>query len=233
MIFDTQGQEAQLDTKSTQVVTDQETTQCDVVTVSTPTTNTVSWDEFSSASEELAATTVAQPRILNVGKDAAYVSMFTKNGVPVQTHYLEEADGFTAGYVHCIGEGCPACRAGLKPSEFLLLPVFDHITGEVAILRISTARGAGKLLTEIGKVMNLPNPDNYIAKISRPDRYTYSVEIKTRSEADPDAIRKVQAFNAQYNNGEIDLAASITKMSASEMTEHPRIAKTLQLEGAV
>lgn len=229
----TKGQEAQHDTKTTQIEEDHKTTEGDEITVSTPATNTVSWDEFSSATEELAATTVAQPRILNVGKDAAYVSVFTKNGVPVQTHYIEEADGFTAGYVHCIGEGCPACRAGFKPSQFLLLPVFDHITGEVAILRISTARGAGKLLTEIGKIMNLPNPDNYIAKISRPDRYTYGVEIKTRSEADPDAIRKVQAFNAQYNNGEIDLAASITKMSASEMTEHPRIAKTLQLEGAV
>lgn len=192
---------------------------------------TINWDDFCASGEEPSGGGSVPPRILSISKDAAYVGFFTKNGVQVSSHYLQEADGYVSGYVHCLGDDCPACQAGLKKSQFLLMPVYDHLAGEIALLRISTIKGAGKLATELGKVLSLPEPDKVIAKITRSDRFNFTVDAMPNNQHDPEAIRKVQEFKTSLDNGTIDLISSVTRMPTNEMAEHPRIAKTLQLEG--
>lgn len=193
-------------------------------------TQTLSLDAFL-AEEVISGGPHGTPDLLRIGKDAIYVSFFTNDGVPVTTHYLDEAEDWAAGYVHCTGKDCPACKAGLTASRFLLLPVFDRIEGKIAVLRVSTQKGAGKLATEMGKVLSLPDRDKVIAKITRDSRYTYTVEPKPAPEHDPQIQHLVQAFIEGVKAGLIDLTDCIRKVPAEELAKHPRIARVLALEG--
>ena len=194
-------------------------------------TNTISLDAFCAPDNETIDSGASSLRVMSVGRDAAYVGLFTKEGIPVTAHYLEDAHDWSSGYVRCLGEDCPACKTGLQQNRFLLLPVLDRITGTVALLRVSAVKGPGKLATELGKVLAQPDMDQMIAKITRDGRYNFSVTVLPTGEHDPEAIRAVQSFKEQVDSGLVNLTASVTEVSAEEMAEHPHIAKTLKLEG--
>lgn len=195
------------------------------------TTTVISLDAFCAEAESDAEASGPKLEILRIGRDASYISFFTTDGVPVAAHYLEEAEDWAPGYVQCTGDGCPACRAGLQASRFLLLPVVDRVQGRIALLRISAQKGPGKLVTEIGKILGLPDRENIVAKITRDGRYNYTVEPRPAPEHDPEIVRAVQRFVEQAAAGEIDLAASIATVLAAELAKHPRIARALALEG--
>lgn len=49
--------------------------------------------------------------VLRLSTEPVYVSLFTDQGCDVDTHYLEADDGWSGGYIHCLGQGCrPAWR---------------------------------------------------------------------------------------------------------------------------
>ena len=54
--------------------------------------------------------------VLRLSTEPVYVSLFTDQGCDVETHYLEAEEGWSGGYIHCLGQGCSAClgrrRAG-------------------------------------------------------------------------------------------------------------------------
>jgi hypothetical protein len=181
--------------------------------------------------EEQAAQAGGIPEMLRISNTASYVSFFTGDGVRVDAHYLEEAEDWSPGYVQCTGDGCPACAAGINRNRFLLLPVVDRVEGKVKLLRVPAQKGPGKLLTEIMKIIDLENRDEVIAKITREGRYAYLVEPKPAPELDPEIRRAVQRFNELIDDGGIDLTDSVTRFTADEMADHPKIAQRLRLEG--
>ncbi len=192
---------------------------------------TISLDAFAMPDETSVEANASSLQIMSISNDAAYLGFFTKDGFPIEVHWMKEAPGWAPGFVHCLGDECPACKAGLKINRYILLPVLDRITAKVFMLRISTARGPGKLITELGKVLSLPEPEKAIVKVMREDRYTYSVEILGEAEHDPDAIRAVQQFKEQVETGTLDPLASVTSMAHDDMASHPHIEKILMLEG--
>ncbi len=194
------------------------------------TTMMMSLVAFSDEKEQ-AALAGGIPELLRISNTASYVSFFTGDGVCVDAHYLEEAEDWSAGYVQCTGDGCPACAAGINRNRFLLLPVVDRVEGKVKLLRVPAQKGSGKLLTEIMKILGLENRDEVIAKITREGRYAYLVEPKPAPELDPEIRRAVQRFNELIDDGGIDLTDSVTRFTADEMADHPKIAQRLRLEG--
>lgn len=192
---------------------------------------TISLEAFGASEEATEEKEQSSIRIMSIGKDAAYLGLFTKDGFRAKVHWIKEAPGWEPGFVHCLGDDCPACKAGLQTSNYILLPVLDRITAEVSLLRVSSVRGPGKLVTELGKVLGLPELENAIIKISRENRYNYKVDVVGEAEHDPDAIRAVQKFKEQVAAGLSDPLSSITTMSAEEMADHPHIEKILRLQG--
>src|SRR5579863_6232288 len=63
--------------------------------------------------------------VLRLSTEPVYVSLFTEQGCDIETHYLEAADSWSGGYVHCLGKACAACKARVERKRFLLLPVAD------------------------------------------------------------------------------------------------------------
>jgi hypothetical protein len=169
--------------------------------------------------------------ILRISDEPVYVSLFTDQGLNVATHYLDQAETWAGGYVYCLEHDCPACRAQINRKRFMLLPVADLTDSTIKILRVPPEKGAGKLLTEILKVLSLENRAEIVTKITRTKKYQYVVDAHRQDELHPDVAAAVKRFVQQLNAGVADLRSIVTSMPASEMVQHELVAKRLELEG--
>jgi hypothetical protein len=189
----------------------------------------VSLTEWAKAVDEEESQTSLT--VLRTSTEPVYVSLFTDQGADVATHYLERTETWSGGYVYCLGAGCPACAAQIDRKRFVLLPVADLTDARIKILRVPSEKGPGKLLTEILKVLSLENRSEIVTKISRTKGFQYVVETPRQDALSPDVAAAIKRFVDQVAAKVIDLRSVVTSLSASEMSEHERIAKRLGLEG--
>jgi hypothetical protein len=169
--------------------------------------------------------------VLTISTEPVYVSLFMEQGADVATHFLERTETWAGGYVFCLGHDCPACKGQIDRKRFVLLPVADLTDGVIKILRVPAEKGPGRLLTEIVKVLSLPNRDEIITKISRSKKYQYVVDAHRENPLNPDVAAAIKRFVEHLRSGVIDLRSVVTKIPASDMAQHDRIAKRLELEG--
>ena len=172
-----------------------------------------------------------QLSVLRLSIEPVYVSLFTDQGCDVETHYLEADDGWSGGYIHCLGQGCPACTARIERKRFLLLPVADLTDAQVKLLRVPAEKGPGRLRTEIVKVLTLPDRTGIVTRIARSRDFHYTVEAHRNEALAPDIAAAIKRFVEGLNAGSIDLKAVVTSMTAAEIKDHERVAKRLSLEG--
>jgi hypothetical protein len=164
-------------------------------------------------------------------RETKYVRLFTYESIDVTVHYLKETDTWAGSYVQCLGQNCPACSARLNPRRYLLLPVADLEDGRVKILRVPADKGTGKFVTEIGKVLKLPNRAEIVVRITLAADHIYIVDVVREEPLDPDIGAAIKQFDQQARANIVDVTSVVTRMSASEMREHEGIAKRLKLEG--
>jgi hypothetical protein len=168
---------------------------------------------------------------LKLSAEPAYVSLFTDQGADVTAHYLERTETWAGGYVYCLAAGCPACAAQIDRKRFVLLPVADLTDARVKILRVPSEKGPGKLVTELLKVLGLPNRAEVVTKISRTSNYQYIVDAHRQDALGPDVLAAIKRFADQLDAKVIDLRSAVTRLPAGEIAQHERIAKRLALEG--
>jgi hypothetical protein len=169
--------------------------------------------------------------VLTTRAEPVYVSLFTDQSLRVITHYLERAETWSGGLVDCLGKDCPACSALVERKPFGLLPVADLTDGRIKILQVPAEKGPGRLLTELVKVLSLPNRANIVTKISRISYHQYVVAAHREAALNPDVAAAIKRFIEELEAGLVDLRSVITTMPASEMAQHERIARRLELEG--
>ena len=169
--------------------------------------------------------------VLKLSAEPVYVSFFTDQGADVTAHYLERTETWAGGYVYCLGAGCPACAAHIDRKRFVLLPVADLTDASVRVLRVPSEKGPGKLLTEMLKVLGLPNRAEIVTKISRTSNYQYIVDAHRQDALSPDVMAAIKRFADQLKANIIDLRSVVTRLPAAEIAQHERIAKRLALEG--
>ena len=92
-------------------------------------------------------------------------------------------------------------------------------------------KGPGKLVTELLKVLGLPNRAEVVTKISRTSNYQYIVDAHRQDALGPDVLAAIKRFADQLDAKVIDLRSTVTRLPASEIAQHERIAKRLALEG--
>jgi hypothetical protein len=169
--------------------------------------------------------------VLKLSAEPVYVSFFTDQGADVTAHYLERNETWAGGYVYCLGTGCPACAAHIDRKRFVLLPVADLTDARIKVLRVPSEKGPGKLLTEMLKVLGLPNRAEIVTKISRTSNYQYIVDAHRQDALSPDVMAAIKRFADQLKANIIDLRSVVTRLPAAEIGQHERIAKRLSLEG--
>jgi hypothetical protein len=167
--------------------------------------------------------------MVRIGTDASFISVFTQDVVPVSAHYLPAIDTWDSTYAQCLGEACPACKAGIHRSDYLLLPVVDRVEGLVKVLRITRKKGPGQLLTELGQVLAMPGRDRLVMRITRNRNYVHQVAIASEGDLAPDLVEAVRAFDEKVNQGVLDVSKVIPRFTAEELLTHTGIAKRLSL----
>jgi hypothetical protein len=171
--------------------------------------------------------------VLTLRSEPDYISLFTDQTVKVTTHYLPPTDTWAGGYVYCLGQDCPACAAEVDRKRFMLLPVAD--LGDrntiIKVLRVPVEKGPGKLGTELVKVLSLPSRADIVTKINRISYHQYVVAAHREAALNPDVAAAIKRFIEEPEAGLVDLRSVITTMPASEMAQHERIARRLELEG--
>lgn len=205
------------------------TTDNDIETAASEAPGLVSLTDWASTADREG--TPSSLSVLRLSAEPAYVSLFTDQGADVTAHHLERTETWTGGYVFCLGAGCPACAAQIDRKRFVLLPVADLTDARVKILRVPSEKGPGKLLTELLKVLSLPNRAEVVTKISRTSNYQYIVDAHRQDALGPDVLAAIKRFVDQLNAKIIDLRSAVTRLPAAEITQHERISKRLALEG--
>jgi hypothetical protein len=169
--------------------------------------------------------------VLRLSSEPTYIGLFTDQGANVTSHYLERTDSWAGGYVECLGEECPACTAQIERKRFLLLPAVDLTDARVKVLRVPFEKGPGKLLTELVKILHLPNRTEVVTKVTRSKDFRYSVDAHHQAKPNPDVLAAIKRFIDDLNAGAVDLKSVITLLPADEIARHERVAKRLALEG--
>ena len=170
--------------------------------------------------------------MLRIGADASFVSLFTEDVIPVSSHFLEATDSWDRTYARCLGDDCPACKAGLSRAEHLLLPVIDRIEGRVKVLRITRQKGPGKLLTELGQVLAMPNREDLVLRITRKKNFVHTVTFESEQAFDPELAQAVRSFTDKVEAGVLDVTSVIPVFPAEELATHEKIARALKLSGS-
>lgn len=170
---------------------------------------------------------------LRLGQDSVFISVFTDQGLVTKRHYLEATVTHAGGYYSCTGVDCPACRAGIKASEVLRLPVVDRLTAQIKLLDVPTLRGPGKLLTELKPALQATEPEKIVLQIRRDAKFVYHVIHQAQNEIDPQVVINVRAFVERMEANDVDLMSGLTVLSDEEMRAHEVIARRLNLAGGV
>ena len=65
-----------------------------------------------------------------------YVMFFTFHPGHFGSHYDKDE-----GSYHCLGDECPACKAGVKLTEHVYVPVWDVLNRRIAVLKFEMSKG--------------------------------------------------------------------------------------------
>src|SRR5262245_59109867 len=62
-----------------------------------------------------------------------YLCFFTLHPERFDSHFDQDEKSY-----HCLGEGCPACAAGIKATSHVYLPTWDALNRRVVVLKFDT-----------------------------------------------------------------------------------------------
>lgn len=194
-------------------------------------TETISLADFAALEEVDTPQPQKALKTLRLSKDPSLISLFTTTGKQVKVYYFDDLGEGQGGYVHAVGQDCPAAKAGFVAKTFMLLPILDRISGEVSVLRIPLAQGAGKLLTELQKFLGPNSCGDDVVEIIKSDNWSYDVKCVSQQPPTPEEIRKVQAATDWLASGEMDITSVYPRFSAEQMADIPKVRATSKLKG--
>ena len=99
--------------------------------------------------------------------DVVFLYRSAQEVVAADVHYIKSAD--YNGYVHCIGNGCPACMKGIRTQTKMFVPLYVlNVNGE-PVNEIQfwdrTLKFEPQLQTDLFR--RFPNPTGYVCRITR------------------------------------------------------------------
>lgn len=155
-------------------------------------------------------------RLVNDGDHADVVFLYQsmKDMLVAQAHYIKSAD--YSGYVHCAGQGCPACGKGIRVQTKLFIPVYNIDKDEIEFWDRNMKF---EPVMEQAVFNRFPNPSEFVFRITRhgvPNdiNTTYSIEAVGKNTTSP-----YGAILAKFNVKMPDAYEAVIKdASVSELT---------------
>jgi hypothetical protein len=181
------------------------------------------WGQDSPGEQPLAL------QALRLDANEVAVIPFSTDTEIVRLHYVEEPE--IRGYVHCNGADCVLCRAGRKPEERALLPVYVPATKAIAVLPISTSSRPGALRPQIMPILR--SGKRVVLLITKPDRIKFNVGTLELKDGLDDGASVIKAFTDQWEVGTIKLASAFARLENADLAAIPAIGTMLRLKGLI
>lgn len=158
-------------------------------------------------------------RITDDKKSADVVFLYRSKAdmLVADVHYIKSAD--YSGYVHCCGEGCPACKKGIRVQTKLFIPVYNIYknNGKGAIeFWDRTMRFEPQFEKDVFD--NFPDPSEFVFRVTRHGvagdvNTTYSIAVVGKN-----AVMSYNDILAKFNTSMPDHYENIVKsVSLSEL----------------
>lgn len=168
--------------------------------------------------------------VIRVDANDRMVVPFTLQIKRVSLHYLDSPA--LTGYVHCVGPDCVLCRAGRRPEDRDLLPVYDIEEQLVGVLSVGPSLRPHALRPQLMPVIRrLKNGERLLLTISRPERGKFHVMVQPLGDETYDGAGRIQEFLEQIAAGVVGLASAIPRLSNEELATIPKIAHSLKAKG--
>jgi hypothetical protein len=173
----------------------------------------------------LARTRQAEPAasalpVLSLWRQATYYLMFfTLTPDRFGSHYDEEGK---SAYL-CLGEGCPACGAGVRATDHVYLPVWDAQNRRVAVLKFHTGdNGPAEKILGFLKTYREQLAD-VVAVVDCEGGGQFSITAhKPLPETDRGALACEQ-FVRGVERGAITLRSCVKRLTAGEVARLPGV----------
>jgi hypothetical protein len=148
------------------------------------------------------------------------------------THFLDYPS--FRGYVRCNGPGCLLCKIGRKPETRDLMPVYDVISRAVGVLAVSPNMRPHALRPQLTPILRrLKDNERVLIAVRKLDRLRYTVTTLPLPEDADDGADPIAQFQAQVEDGAIDLAVVYPQLANEELAAIHEIATVIKIRGIV
>jgi hypothetical protein len=157
--------------------------------------------------------------------------LFTASVSRVNLHFVEDLS--IREYVHCNGPDCVLCRVGKKKEVRDLLPVFDHLAGQIALLPISPSQRPGALRPLLTDALpRVIAGERLVLILMREDNLVYhGTVVKASAPVEARAASAIAEFERRFKAKEIYLAAAYPRRGNEALGSLDTIKRHLEVGG--
>jgi hypothetical protein len=161
---------------------------------------------------------------------------FTTMMQRVTLHYLDTTA--YRGFQRCAGDECLLCGIGRAKEERDLLPVYDAVAKQVAVMPISPNIRPHALRPQLMPILRrLKEQDGSalaartVLVIRKPDTTRFEISTSVLPPDAEDGSSQIAAFLEQLQEGTIRLDNVFPLLPAEELTAIPEVAESMRLKG--
>ena len=179
-------------------------------------------DYFSNVSEKVGQ---ALGEIILTYNMDEIIKVFSDFVEEVKLHFSMNEE--TRGYYKCLGKDCPACKAGIRPSVYCLLPVYNVAQDAIQVLRMSVVKGPRKIFSLVMGCFDDPKIYKKLVKITRDGRSSYKLEVFESDRAKLAGVDKIKAFLDTFDTEKSNLTDIYPLYSVDEVKDMPDVSRRL------
>lgn len=131
------------------------------------------------------------------------------------------------GWVLCPGQGCPACRVGIRPTAMTLVLVVNFDVEEAQVLAVPDVAQAGSLRSALFPHLKA-DPSRHLLEIRRDDRKRHFITVRALPPS-PDDLDDLAEEAASKIRAGVRMRSAFRSMSPDELARVDGVAKRLKL----
>ena len=177
--------------------------------------------------------TPSQPtamELIPLGPNATAIVLFTADGVEVKAHYVDEVE--VRGFVHCCGNSCLLCRAGMESEGKILLPAVMPTEKRIGVLQFKAALRPDGLFNKLAPHLTKAASGTREVLMVQRVGSKFSVSAHPLKPSDWDGASLVSDFLDGTAAGTIDLNDAVQTLSTAQIWAVAKIRQMLLLTGA-
>jgi len=188
-------------------------------------------DGLAAWQSEGAGTSSQIVRLFRLDENERLLIPFTTSMVRVVLHFLKSTA--MNEFVHCLGEGCLLCQAGVAKELRDLFAAYDIMECEVGVLPVSPNVRANALRPQWQPILQrvAASSEPFLVTIRKSGMANFVVTTSSLPKGSDDGAIAIARFREKMDAGEVDLAAVYQRLDNTVIWDIPEIARLMAAKG--